>query len=270
MATLSPLISAAELERRLGRVSLRIADCRFYLAEPDRGAAEYVGGHIPGARYFSLDDDLTATRGPGRHPLPDAGVFAGLVGAAGIGNEHDVIAYDNAGGGIAARLWWMLRSLGHTRVQVLDGGWEAWNATSRPISTSVPRWDPALFSGASEWTGIITAEQIEADNTGLLLVDARASERYRGDDEPIDPVAGHIPGAVNIPYQGNVAAGGLFLSRADLEERYAATIDSPLTTVSYCGSGVTACNNLLALAVIGHTDALLYPGSWSDWCQRPG
>lgn len=268
METLSPLTSAAALERRLGQESLRIADCRFYLPEPERGGAEYDEGHIPGARYFSLDDDLTAARGPGRHPLPDPIAFAELLGAAGIGNEHDVIVYDDAGAGIAARLWWMLRSLGHTRVQVLDGGWEAWNTTSRPVSTRIPRWDPVMFSGASEWTGIITAEQIEADDTGLLLVDARASERYRGDEEPIDPVAGHIPGAVNIPYQGNVEPRGRFLPPADLEERFAATIASSLTTVSYCGSGVTACNNLLALAVIGHTDALLYPGSWSDWCSR--
>ena len=177
-----------------------------------------------------------------------------------------MVVYDDGAGGIAARLWWMLRSLGHKSVQVLDGGWGGWNSESRAVTSSTPRWKPAVFTGAAEWDGIITAEEIAADEVGVLLIDARAQERYCGHTEPIDPVAGHIPGAINIPYQGNVGSDGRFLSRERIAERFEAATTSTEKLVSYCGSGVTACNNLLALAIIGHTSGLLYPGSWSDWC----
>ena len=264
MATLNPLVSAEWLHERLSDCGLRVADCRFYLAEPERGRNEYLAGHIPGARYFSLDDHLTGTTGPGRHPLPDATTFAEIMGRRGLDRDSTVVVYDDAGGGIAARMWWMLRSLGHGAVYVLDGGWKIWVEESRPATTSIPPEDPTVFSGAATWTGTITAEQIETDRDNLLLIDARAPERFRGDEEPIDPVAGHIPGAVNIPYAGNVESSGRFLRREILDERFA-TGDVTKTVVSYCGSGVTACNNLLALAAVGRTEALLYPGSWSDW-----
>lgn len=266
MATLNPLISAAELEERLGEESLRVADCRFYLAEPSRGRQEYAANHIPGSRYFSLDDDLTGVVGAGLHPLPSATAFGDFIGRSGIGPAHNVVVYDDAGGGIAARMWWMLRSLGHDRVRVLDGGWENWMAESRPTTRQVPQWPAIAFTGGADWTGVITAEQIEVARSDVLLIDARESERYRGDVEPIDPVAGHIPGAISVPYVDNVGPQGRFLPLEDLESRFAATVDSDRKLVGYCGSGVTACSNLLALAAIGRTDALLYPGSWSDWC----
>lgn len=268
MATLNPLVSTEWLGEQLHDESLRIADCRFYLAEPDRGRQEYLAGHIPTALYFSLDDDLTGATGPGRHPLPDATVFAATVGRAGIGKEHTVVVYDDQGGGIAARLWWMLRSLGHERAYVLDGGWRAWTAEPRSVTTEVPVWDPVAFTTSGDWSGVITRDEI-ADNQQLLLIDARAAERYRGEHEPIDPVPGHIPGAFNIPYAGNVDATGHHLDPDALRERFAVAAGKA-GVVNYCGSGVTACSNILALTIAGVPDPLLYPGSWSDWCTGGG
>lgn len=267
VAPLTPLVSPEWLRDRLHDEPLRIVDCRFYLAEPDRGQQEYLAGHIPGSRYLSLDDDLTGAAGPGRHPLPDAAEFATAMGRIGIGSEHTVVVYDDQSAGIAARLWWMLRSLGHDRVHVLDGGWQAWIREQLPVTRSIPQWPPAELAGAAIWTGVISAPEIKDTAEELLLLDARAPERYRGETEPIDPVAGHIPGAVNIPYLGNVDAAGRFLDREELQQRFAVA-SGARAVVSYCGSGVTACSNLLALAVAGYPNALLYPGSWSDWCGR--
>ena len=269
MAALNPLVSTEWLGGQLHDESLRIADCRFYLAEPERGRREYLAGHIPSALYLSLDDDLTGSHGPGRHPLPEAAEFAERIGNTGIGNEHTVIVYDDGSGGIAARLWWMLRSLGHEAVAVLDGGWAAWVSEPRSVTTEIPVWAPTTFATPEHWSGVINGDEIEAGREDLLLIDARAAERYRGEIEPIDPIAGHIPGAVNIPYSGNRNAAGRYLDAATLRQRFA-MVNPDNLVVTYCGSGVTACDNLLALAVAGHSDALLYPGSWSDWCDRGG
>ena len=263
MAALNPLVSTEWLE------SLRIADCRFYLAEPDRGRREYLVGHIPSALYFSLDDDLTGSSGPGRHPLPAVADFAELIGSIGIGNDHTVVVYDDGAGGFAARLWWMLRSLGHEAVSVLDGGWAAWVSEPRSVTTEIPVWAPTTFNTPSEWSGIVSGDDIEAGKEDLLLIDARVAERYRGEVEPIDPIAGHIPGAINIPHPGNRNAAGRYLDAEALRKRFG-MVNPDRLVVSYCGSGVTACDNLLALAVAGHEDARLYPGSWSDWCDRGG
>jgi thiosulfate/3-mercaptopyruvate sulfurtransferase len=269
VAALNPLVSTEWLADRLYDESLRVVDCRFYLAEPDRGREEYLAGHIPTAFYVSLDDDLTGVSGPGRHPLPDASAFKARMGQIGIGSEHTVVVYDDQGAGYSARLWWMLRSRGHDRVHVLDGGWGVWSEEPRSVTTEIPVWQPTVFAGSPEWTGIISREQIVASDNSVLLIDARNPERYRGEIEPIDPVAGHIPGAYNIPYADNVGDDGRFLETAALEERFAIAANAG-TIVAYCGSGVTACNNLLAMAIVGHTDALRYPGSWSDWCGNGG
>lgn len=269
MAALNPLVSTGWLEGLLHDESLRIADCRWALTDPARGREEYLSAHIPTARYFSLDDDLAAATGPGRHPLPRATTFAQEMGHVGIGDEHTVVAYDDRGGAYAARLWWMLRSLGHNNVHVLDGGWTAWVNEPRSTTTEIPTWQASSLNVAPEWTGIVDREQVASGGDGLLLLDARAPERYRGEEEPIDPIAGHIPGAFNIPFEGNLRESGHFLPVEELEERFAVA-DSNLAIVSYCGSGVTSCHNVLALEVIGQSGTLLYPGSWSDWCGAGG
>jgi thiosulfate/3-mercaptopyruvate sulfurtransferase len=266
---MGPLVSTAWLEARLDEPRVRIADCRFYLAEPSRGEHEYRSGHIPGARYFSLDRDLTATTGPGRHPLPEAARFAESLREAGVGKSDSVIVYDQGDSSMAARMWWMLRSLGHRKAFVLDGGWAAWTDERRTSSVDPPAWEPAKTVVGSTWSGIIDREAIASGRDHLCLIDSRAAARHRGEVEPIDPVAGHIPGSINIPYQENTDATGRFLTAAALRERFAGVpVSDP--TVCYCGSGVTACSNILAMEVAGHTGVLLYPGSWSDWCTSGG
>lgn len=261
---MTPLVSTKWVGERLHDDEIRIVDCRFHLDDPDRGRSSYAAGHIPSARYMSLEDDLTGSAGPGRHPLPDPGEFAERLGSFGIGSDHRVVAYDGSGGAFAARLWWMLRALGHKRVTVLDGGWEAWSAEPRSVTSEPTVWKPAAFGGNGRWTGTIDGELLAESLGDVVVIDARAADRYRGEHEPIDPVAGHIPGAMNIPYQGNTDEFGCFLPAQVLAERFAAAAAGRV--VCYCGSGVTACSNLLAMAVAGMEGALLYPGSWSDWC----
>lgn len=268
MAALKPLVTTEWLGDHLHDESIRIADCRFYFADPLQGLREYQESHIPTAKYFSLDDDLTGPAGPGRHPLPNPAAFADLLRGAGIGDEHTVVIYDDGSSTSAARMWWMLRSLGHDNVAVVDGGWAAWAAEPRSTTTEIPDWEISELSLARRWSGTITREQIIAAGD-LLLVDSRAAVRYRGEEEPIDPVAGHIPGAINIPYQGNNRDSRIFLAGADLEQRFS-WITGDQTAVFYCGSGVTACNNILAAEVAGLSGMLLYPGSWSDWCAHDG
>ena len=268
MAPLNPLVTTDWLGERLHDESLRIADCRFYLAEPSRGEHEYRQGHIPGATYFSLDADLTGISGPGRHPLPEPNWFVDRLARSGFGNEHTIVVYDDGSSTSAARMWWMLRSLGHESVRVLDGGWSKWSSEPRSTTSEIPDWAPAQLMLADRWSGTIDGDEVEGD-ADLLLIDSRAAARYRGDTEPIDPIAGHIPGAVNLPYQANNGPLGVFHTGRDLGERFA-LITEPQRTVFYCGSGVTACNNILSAAVAGHTDVLLYPGSWSDWSDRGG
>lgn len=269
MAPLSPLVTTSWLADRVGDPSVRIVDCRFYLTTPQQGRAEYATAHIPGATYVSLDDDLTGPQGPGRHPLPPAREFQARMEQLGIGTDHTIVAYDDGDGAYAPRLWWMLRSLGHSASHVLNGGWNAWVAESRAVTAVEPRFESAAFEGHADWTGVITREQIISVGDRLTLIDARAAERFAGIVEPIDPVAGHISGAINIPYTENTDELGHFLSEDALRKRFESALDAP-TLVAYCGSGVTACNDLLALDVLGRGDALLYPGSWSDWCTSKG
>jgi len=271
----SPLISPEELARRLDDPTWVVVDCRWTLTDPAAGPAAHARSHIPGARYANLDDDLSRRPGPsdGRHPLPAAADFAARLGSWGVGNSTTVVAYDEASGAIAARLWWLLGWLGHDRRLVLDGGFAAWTAAGLPVEARMPRWQPAHFvPRALADDSVVEAADLPAlQAAGSLLVDVRAAPRYRGEQEPIDPVAGHVPGAVNRPGSVNIDANGRFRAsealRGELTELLAGR--SPRELIAMCGSGVTACQLLLALEVAGLDGAKLYAGSWSEWIRDP-
>ncbi|MEJ2310554.1 MAG: sulfurtransferase [Gammaproteobacteria bacterium] len=268
------LIDTQSLEAHLDEPDLVIVDCRFDLMQPDAGRQEWQASHIPNARYAHLDHDLSSpvTPATGRHPLPDANTFIAWLESRGIGNDSQVVAYDATAGGYAVRLWWMLsRWLGHERVAVLDGGWQKWTQEQRPIDAHVPTVTPARFEARaddSQWLGTPAIKSGVADGA-IRLVDARTAERFRGEAEPIDPVAGHVPGAVNYPLQQNLGPDGCFLPADELRRRYReflGDIDSR-NVIHMCGSGVTACHNLLAMDHAGLTGSRLYPGSWSEWIR---
>ena len=271
----SPLISPEELARRLDDPTWVVVDCRWTLTDPAAGPAAHARSHIPGARYANLDDDLSRRPSPsdGRHPLPAAADFAARLGSWGVGNSTTVVAYDEASGAIAARLWWLLGWLGHDRRLVLDGGFAAWTAAGLPVEARMPRWQPAHFvPRALADDSVVAAADLPAlQAAGSLLVDVRAAPRYRGEQEPIDPVAGHVPGAVNRPGSVNIDANGRFRAsealRGELTELLGGR--SPRELIAMCGSGVTACQLLLALEVAGLDGAKLYAGSWSEWIRDP-
>lgn len=261
------LISTDELARRLGEPELRVVDVRWYLGEPGRGSREYAAGHIPGAIFLDLDTDLRGDEGPGRHPLPDPAWFAARLGELGIGSGHLVVGYDDVGGGIAARLWWMLDDLGHRRVAVLDGGLKAWLTEGRPLTRDVPAWPPARMELADRWTKVVDREELAGRLGSVVLLDARAPERYRGEVEPVDPSAGHIPTARSAPTAGNLDENGRFRSVETLAARFHELGADGREVVTSCGSGTTACHNALAMRLAGLPDPLLYPGSFSDWSR---
>lgn len=273
--SLSPLISAEALQSQLGEQRLVIVDCRHDLMDPDAGRRAYAAGHLPGAVFLHLDDDLSGpkTGRNGRHPLPDLIMLARRLSNAGIGDDSHVVAYDGHGGMYAARLWWSLRWLGHVQVQVLDGGVGAWVAAGGALSDAVPKVEPRPLTPhpQANWTVDAQAVLDNIDHPRFVLVDARAPGRYAGEGETIDPVGGHIPGARNRFFQQNLQADGRFKPAAQLREEWSALLDGaePGATVQQCGSGVTACHNLLALEVAGLTGSRLYPGSWSEWCSDP-
>jgi thiosulfate/3-mercaptopyruvate sulfurtransferase len=269
----SPLISAPTLRQLVDEAAdgLRIVDCRWYLDRPGDGRAAYEAGHLPNAIHLDLDADLAEAGGygaPGRHPLPSPAAFAERLGAAGIGDEHLVVAYDDVGGWVAARLWWMLDALGHRDVAVLDGGIVAWTAEGGELTTDVPAWPQAMLHLDDAWTGVISREELKAQLGSLVLLDARAPERYRGDVEPIDPVAGHIPTARNAPIAPNLA-DGRFRSPAELADRFRelGADGSAGPVVTSCGSGVSALHHAIALRLAGLPDPILYVGSYSDWSR---
>ena len=267
----NPLISVETLAGQLADEDLRVVDTRWYLADPTEGRAEYARHHIPGAIFLDLDTDLCAAEGPGRHPLPDGHEFARLLGSVGIGNLHRVVVYDDSAGAVAARLWWMLRHLGHDRAQVLDGGYSAWWRAELPTSAGVPSWPAQTFAGAERSDDVITRQQLAAALGSVVLLDARAPERYEGRHDPIDPVAGHIPTAISAPYAENTSLDGRFVTPEKLRRRLEGLgVGGDRTVVTYCGSGVTSCSHVLAAAVAGLPEPLLYAGSWSDWCTTPG
>lgn len=269
---LTTLIDANTLATRLEEPGLRVVDCRFQLGAPAAGRAAYLRGHIPGAIYADLERDLSGAVGPstGRHPLPERLALAGTLGMLGISSSQQVVAYDDAGGAFAARLWWLLRWLGHGAVAVLDGGLQAWQAGGRGLEAGEVTAPPQRFLAQASLVGTVTAEDILAGRVARLL-DARAPERFRGEIEPIDPVAGHVPGAVNQPFSESLDGSGRFLGRELLRQRLARTVAAvdPSSTAVMCGSGVTACHLLLALEVAGLGGPVLYPGSWSEWIRDP-
>ncbi len=272
---MSPLISAPELLARLGEANLRIVDCRHDLLDLEAGRRAYQSTHIPGALFLHLDEDLSAakTGKNGRHPLPTPKLLAQRLGAAGIGDGHHVVAYDASGGAYAARLWWSLRWLGHRNVQVLDGGLPAWIAAGGAQDALLPRQAPATLSVRAQDGWLVDAGAVQAnlDQQAFVLIDARAPGRYAGEGEVIDPVAGHIPGALNRFFQLNLQADGRFKSPEVLRSEWLALLDGSdaRDSVAQCGSGVTACHNLLAMELAGLPGARLYAGSWSEWCSDP-
>jgi len=271
----APLVSPESLAARTGQRNLRIVDLRHDLMKPGAGHAAWQAGHIAGAVHLDLDEDLSGpkTGRNGRHPLPDPLEFALVLGAAGIGDADHVVVYDDAGGAFAARLWWMLRWLGHDAVSVLDGGWQAWTSAGLPISAEATAPIAAVFTPRAPrpWTVDPAGVAAGLADGSLMVVDARAPERFRGEVEPIDPVGGHIPGAQNRFMRTNLDEHGRFKSPAILHAEFEALLDGRKAEelVCKCGSGVTACHNLLALAHAGIDGARLYPGSWSEWCSDP-
>ena len=251
-------------------------DCRFDLAEPAAGRRAWLDSHIAGAVFADLGEDLSSPPGPasGRHPLPGRQTLAARLGELGIGQDTQVIAYDQASGAFAARLWWLLRWLGHDAVAVLDGGLDAWRAGGGALQSGATRVQPQRFTIGKTTQPVEDSLAVAAASRSgeRLIIDARAPERYSGKVEPIDPIAGHVPGAVNAPFTGNLTPDGHFLPQAMLHQRWTGLLGQRPATgcVAMCGSGVTACHNLLALEVAGFSGAALYAGSWSEWIRDPG
>lgn len=266
-----PIVSAAWLAERAEHPGLRIADVRWALTGP-AGRERYEEGHLPGAVFLDAEHELSSPgAGPGRHPIPSPDKLARVLGAVGIGDEHAVVAYDDAGGSIAARLWWLYRHFGHDgRAAVLDGGIGAWTDAGYLLDTDVPDHPPATWTPGEPRDDVVDTATI-ADLLGgeTLLIDARAAERYRGETEPVDPRPGHIPGAVSAPWSGNLDDEGRFLSPERLRQRYAALGAADRPIVAYCGSSLTATHDLLAMALAGIDGGRLYEGSWSHWSADP-
>jgi thiosulfate/3-mercaptopyruvate sulfurtransferase len=271
------LISAPELAAHIDNPGWVILDCRHDLANLAAGREAYAAGHIPGALFADVESDLSgAKRGAdgqfhGRHPLPERAAFIDTLRSWGIGDDTQVVACDAHGGMFAARLWWMLRWVGHPAVAVLDGGIAAWQAAGLPLSSEVPRRAPGSIADKGQLAGTVTAADLLA-NIGSgerTVIDARAPDRFRGENETIDPVGGHIPGAKSRFFKDNLQADGRFKDAAQLRDEWRELVSDPASAVMQCGSGVTACHNLLALEIAGMPGAALYPGSWSEWCSDP-
>lgn len=269
------LVTAEDLASRLDDARLRIFDCRFDLMQPLAGAERYRDTHLPGAVFADLNRDLSIppSATSGRHPLPDPLAFAAWLRAAGVDRDSQVVAYDDATGMFAARLWWMLRWLGHAEVAVLDGGFRRWKHLDLPLTDDVPRPAAGTFVGVAHPGLAVDADAVleAAADPEQRVVDARAAERYRGDVEPIDRIAGHVPGARNHPSSSLLGANGCFLAADELRTALLRTLDGVdgERTIAYCGSGVTACHMLLAMEHAGLRGGRLYPGSWSEWSRNP-
>jgi thiosulfate/3-mercaptopyruvate sulfurtransferase len=267
------LVSIADLAARLDDPDQVVVDCRFNLQQPAAGPQLYAEGHIPGAFYADLDQDLSGPRRPdlGRHPLPSVASLQKLLRGFGIGPQSRVVVHDEGGGAIAARLWWLLRWLGHADVSLLDGGYAAWCAAGQPVSTARPASRTGSFVPQPGSMPVLTTADIEAtlDTGKILLLDLRARDRYLGRVEPIDPVAGHVPGALSAPFSANLTADGRFRPVAELRRHYAALLGgrSAAAVACMCGSGVTACHGIFALELAGWSGVGLYAGSWSEWIR---
>lgn len=271
------LISASELVNHIDDPDWVIIDCRFSLDDTTRGQRDYLQSHIPGAVYAHLNEDLSGQIIPGktgRHPLPKTETFAQILSNWGIDADVQVVTYDDKGSAMAAaRLWWMLRWVGHDAVTVLDGGWTQWKKAGYPVTSGIETRKPRVFTPRVRNDRLFSSSDVLKilHNPSFRLIDSRSADRYRGENETIDPVAGHIPGALSSPFANNLGPEGLFLSPDDLKARFQHLLDGvpPERTVFYCGSGVTASHNLLALAHAGLGDARLYAGSWSEWITNP-
>jgi thiosulfate/3-mercaptopyruvate sulfurtransferase len=271
----STIISTEALATRLSDPSFVVVDCRFKLDDVGWGELQWAAGHVPGAMYAHLDRDLSGpkTGTNGRHPLPDPALLAETFGRLGITSGRQVVAYDQDTGMFASRLWWLLRWLGHDAVAILDGGFAKWVAEGRPVSAASDRRETATFQGSPRPGMTVRADEValHSGKGDWRVLDARAPERYRGEIEPMDPVAGHIPGATSYFYQRNLDEQGLLRRPEDLRTRFEAIVGgvAPDHVVCYCGSGVQASHNLLALEHAGIKGAKLYPGSWSEWVSDP-
>lgn len=271
----APRTTIVSVDELAAHPEWRIFDCSHSLTDPEAGAQAYAAGHIPGALHARMEAVLSGERTGrnGRNPLPCPDAFARWLGAMGIGPDDQVICYDRAGNTAAARLWWMLRWVGHGPVAVLDGAMQAWTASGRPLDTGVPVPEPRSYEARTDDGRHVDVSVLEdnLDHGQLLVVDARGAEKFAGVNETVDARGGHIPGAVNRPYQSNLDPEGLFKEPAELRAEWTALLDghAPGTLVASCGSGVSACHNLLALEIAGVAGARLYPGSWSEWCSDP-
>ena len=268
------IISCEQLAAHLDDPDWRVIDCRHQLSDVGYGERAYAEAHLPGAFFMHLDRDLSSamTGSNGRHPLPDPQVLANKLGAVGISRQTQVVVYDDAEGMVAGRLWWMLRWLGHEKVALLDGGFNRWIKEGRPLTKEVPKSASAVLEFVlRDW--VVTADAVLANIEAgdFVVVDARAADRFRGENETIDPVGGHIPGARNRFFRDNLDADGLFRPAAELRREFLALLAgvAPDQAVMQCGSGVSACHNLIALEIAGLHGAKLYAGSWSEWCSNP-
>jgi len=266
------LIEPKVLLDHIGESRWRTIDCRASLLDLDFGRSAYIANHIPGAVFGDLVTDFSGPliRGvTGRHPLPDAAILSTTFGQWGITGDSQVVTYDAGNGAFAARAWWLLRWLGHARVAVLNGGMDAWQSAGYAVRSGIETQPARQFTIAPTLTRTVSAPDILARHTAMELLDARSEVRFRGEIEPIDPVAGHIPGARCLPFEGNLDARNRFMEPAVLRDRFAASASSGREVVSYCGSGVTACHNIVAMKHAGLPEPSLYPGSFSEWIQDP-
>lgn len=275
--SIAQLIGPEQLAARQQRPGLVILDCRSALEDPDYGQRSYAQGHIEGARFADLNRDLSSpvVKGrTGRHPLPDSDTLVERLRAWGISNDSDIVLYDDGPGMYAARAWWLLAWLGKREgVYLLDGGLKAWHAAGLPLSLDKPGGEPGDFTGEPDMSLVLSASRLQGrlGRPEMTLIDARAEARFRGEVEPIDPVAGHIPGAQCVAFNENLGPDGRFLPPEQLKQRFAEKLQgrSAESLVSYCGSGVTACHNLFALCLAGYPLGTLYAGSWSEWIVDP-
>jgi thiosulfate/3-mercaptopyruvate sulfurtransferase len=271
------LISAAELTQYLNNPDFIILDCRAELSDPAAGTAAFAAAHIPGAQHANLDMDLSdKARGPqgefrGRHPLPTPAVFIETLRNWGVTPDSQVVVYDAHGGMFAARLWWMLRWVGHQSVALLDGGLQAWQAGGGAMTAELTQRTHGSIALQASLGPVVTADEVLAnlDQATRLVIDARAPDRFRGENETIDPVAGHIPGAKNRCFKDNLQADGRYKTADQLRAEFGALITTPQATIMQCGSGASACQSLLAMEIAGLSGAALYPGSWSEWSSDP-
>lgn len=274
MAYADVLIAPRDLYGHLEDPGWRIVDCRFELMQPEKGHADYLAGHVPGAVYAHLDRDLSApvTPATGRHPLPEPARFAATLGRWGISDRTRVAAYDQAGGAIAARLWWLLRWFGHREVRLLDGGFAAWQREGLPVSRDVPDVAPAVYEGRPRGGRVVTTDELPARlQAGEPLVDAREAERFAGEHEPIDRVAGRVPGAVNFPFRRSLNPDGTFRTADELRRAWEPLLGGgrDRAWMTMCGSGVTACHLAVSAELAGFRPPRLYAGSFSEWIRDP-